>query len=221
MKQDNLKNKAVSGVLWTAVQKYSTMSISFISGVILARLLSPSDYGSIGMLAIFMSLAQVFIDAGFGSALIQKKQPTQADYSTVFYFNIIMSVVLYAVLYFSAPFIASFYHMSILCDILRVQGIVLFIYSLNVIQQNQIRKNLQFKKLSKISISTSIIALLITVAMAYSGFGVWSLVVQNILVALIPCIFFWITTKWYPTWDFSWASFKELSSFGAFMFLTL
>lgn len=220
MKQDNLKNKAVSGVMWTAVQKYSTMLISFISGIVLARLLSPADYGSIGMLAIFMSLAQVFIDAGFGSALIQKKQPTQTDYSTVFYFNIVMSLVLYVVLYFSAPIIASFYHMNILCDILRVQGVVLFIYSLNVIQQNQIRKNLQFKKLSKISISTSIIALLITVAMAYSGFGVWSLVVQNILAALIPCIFFWITTKWHPTWEYSWDSFKELFNFGAFMFLT-
>lgn len=220
MKQDNLKYKAASGIVWTAVQKYSTMFISFISGIILARLLSPSDYGSIGMLAIFMSLAQVFIDAGFGSAIIQKKQPTQRDYSTVFYFNIIMSLVLYVILYISAPIIASFYHMSILCDVLRVQGIVVFIYSLNVIQQNLIRKNLDFKKLSKISVTTSIIALLVTVAMAYSGCGVWSLVVQNILLAVIPCVFFWMTTNWHPTWEYSWASFRELFNFGAFMFLT-
>ena len=96
---ESLKNKAVKGILWTAVQKYSTMIVSFISGIILARLLTPEDYGCIGMLAIFMSLAEVFIDAGFGAALIQKKEPTQEDYSTVFHFNMGMSVVLYAILF--------------------------------------------------------------------------------------------------------------------------
>lgn len=100
-------------MLWAAVQKYSTMVISFISGIILARLLMPEDYGAIGMMAIFMSLAEVFIDAGFGSAFIQKKEPTQTDYSTVFYFNIGMSVILYAVLSFTAPAIADFYRMPI------------------------------------------------------------------------------------------------------------
>ena len=220
MPKDNLKQKAASGMMWTAIQKYSTMVIGFISGIILARLLMPEDYGAIGMLAIFMSLAEVFIDAGFGSALIQKKNPTSTDYSTVFYFNIGMSVILYAVLFFSAPAIATFYRMPILCKVLRVQGLVLFIYALNIIQRNQIRKNLKFKKLSWITIVTSIVSLIVTVIMAYSGCGVWSLVAQNFIGASIPCIFFWITTKWRPTWEYSWKSFKELFGFGFYMFLT-
>lgn len=220
MATDNLKHKAATGIVWTAIQKYSTMAIGFISSIILARLLTPDDYGAIGMLAIFISLAEVFIDAGFGSALIQKKEPTQADYSTVFYFNIVMSLVLYLVLFFSAPAIANFYRMPILTKVLRVQGLILFIYAFNIIQRNQIRKNLLFKKLSTITIVTSIVSLIITVIMAYSGFGVWALVAQNLVGALIPCVFFWVTTQWHPTWEYSWKSFKELFGFGTFMFLT-
>lgn len=220
MATDNLKHKAATGMVWTAVQRYSTMFIGFVSGIILARLLTPEDYGAIGMLAIFMSLAEVFIDAGFGSALIQKKNPTSTDYSTVFYFNIGMSVILYAVLFFSAPAIATFYRMPILCKVLRVQGLILFIYAFNIIQRNQIRKNLKFKKLSRITIISSIISLIVTVTMAYMGFGVWALVAQNFVGSLVPCIFFWVTTDWRPTKEYSWASFKELFSFGSFMFFT-
>lgn len=220
MPKDNLKHKAATGMVWTAVQRYSKIFISFFSGIILARLLMPEDYGAIGMLAIFMSLAEVFIDAGFGSALIQKKSPTQTDYTTVFYFNIVMSLVLYMVLFLCAPAIASFYRMPILCKVLRVQGLILFIYAFNIIQLNQIRKNLQFKKLSTITIITSIVALIVTIIMAYNGCGVWSLVVQHILVALIPCVYFWFTTTWRPTWEYSWQSFRELFGFGSFMLLT-
>jgi len=220
MAEDNLKKKAASGMIWSAIQRYSTMLIKFISGIVLARLLMPEDYGAIGMLLIFMSLAEVFIDAGFGSALIQKKNPTQTDYSTVFYFNIVMSVILYAVIYISAPAIANFYRMPILCKVLRVQGLILFIYAFNIIQRNQIRKNLKFKKLSKITITSSFISLIVTIILAYMGFGVWSLVAQNFLIALIPCLFFWLTMNWKPTWEFSWTSFRELFGFGSYMFLT-
>lgn len=220
MEVDSLKHKAASGMVWSAIQKYSTMAIGFISSIVLARLLTPDDYGAIGMLAIFMSLAQVFIDAGFGSALIQKKEPTQADYSTVFYFNIAMSIVLYMILFFSAPAIADFYRMPILSKVLRVQGLVLFIYAFNIIQRNQIRKNLLFKKLSTISVITSAVALIITIIMAYNGYGVWALVTQNLIGALIPCVYFWFTTSWHPTWVYSWKSFRELFGFGAYMFLT-
>lgn len=220
MQTDNLKQKAASGMIWTAFQKYSTMIISFVSGIILARLLMPEDYGAIGMLLIFMSLAEVFIDAGFGSALIQKKNPTQTDYSTVFYFNIGMAVILYAVLFISAPAIADFYRMPILSKVLRVQGLILFVYAFNIIQRNQIRKNLKFKRLSKITITSSIISLTVTIIMAYMGFGVWALVAQHFMAALIPCVFLWMTMNWRPTWEFSWISFKELFGFGSYMFLT-
>ena len=219
-KQKSLKQKAAAGMVWTALQKYSTMFIRFVSGIILARLLTPFDYGCIGMLAIFITLSESFIDGGFGSALIQKKRPTQEDYSTIFWFNIGMAVLLYAVLYASAPAIARFYNIPILCDVLRVQGIILFIYALNVIQRNQLKKKLNFKVLSIVTITTSLVALSITIFMAYKGFGVWALVAQNIITASIPAIVFWCYTKWKPIWTFSWQSFKELFSFGFYMFLT-
>lgn len=207
-------------MVWTALQRYSTIFIQFISGIILARLLTPYDYGCIGMLTIFMMLSQTFIDSGFGSALIQKKQPTQTDYSSIFWWNIVMAVVMYAVLFVSAPVISRFYDIPLLSDVLRIQGIVLFIYAFNIIQQNQLRKNLNFKLLSIVTITTSIISLSITIWMAYMGFGVWALVVQNLITAAIPALVFWFTVKWRPIYVFSMKSFKELFGFGFYMFMT-
>lgn len=220
MSNKNLKQKAVSGMIWTALQRYSTMLIQFISGIILARLLTPYDYGCIGMLTIFMVLSESFIDGGFGSALIQKKCPTQEDYSTIFFWNLGMAVALYGVLYFSAPAIARFYDIPSLCDVLRVQGVILFIYAFNIVQRNQLRKRLNFKVLSIITITSSVVALTTTIIMAYHGFGVWALVTLNILTAAIPALFFWFYVKWRPSWVFSWQSFRELFSFGFYMFLT-
>lgn len=220
MAQKNLKQKAASGMVWTALQKYSTMGIQFISGIILARLLTPYDYGCIGMLSIFMVLAEAFIDGGFGSALIQKKNPTQEDYSTIFWWNLGMAALMYTILFVSAPAISRFYDIPLLCDVLRVQGIVLFIYAFNIVQRNQLRKKLNFKVLSIVTISTSLIALAITIFMAYTGFGVWTLVAQNIVTAAIPAIVFWFFIKWRPIMVFSKLSFKELFGFGFYMFLT-
>lgn len=219
-KSKSLKQKAAAGMVWTALQKYSTMFIQFISGIILARLLTPYDYGCIGMLSIFMVLAETFIDGGFGSALIQKKRPTQEDYSTIFWWNIMMAFAMYVVLYVSAPFISRFYDIPLLCDVLRVQGLVLFIYAFNIVQRNQLKKKLNFKVLSIVTIITSITALCITVYLAYRGFGVWALVAQNLVTAAIPAIVFWFFIKWRPIRVFSKQSFKELFSFGVYMFLT-
>ena len=220
MSGKNLKRKAVSGMVWTGMQRYSTMIIQFISGIILARLLTPYDYGCIGMLMIFMVLAESFIDSGFGSALIQKKNPTQEDYSTIFFWNLGMAVLLYAVLYLSAPFIAKFYDIPLLCRVLRIQGVILFIYAFNIVQRNQLQKNLNFKVLAIVAVSTSIISLLVTILMAYRGFGVWALVTQNILTAAIPSLVFWFYIRWRPQVTFSLKSFKELFSFGFYMFLS-
>jgi O-antigen/teichoic acid export membrane protein len=220
MPKKNLKQKAASGMVWTALQKYSQMFIQFISGIILARLLTPYDYGCIGMLSIFMVLAEAFIDGGFGSALIQKKQPSQKDYSTIFFWNLGMALLMYVVLYFCAPAISRFYDLPLLRDVLRVQGLVLFIYAFNIVQRNQLRKNLNFRVLSIVTITTSLISLAVTVFMAYKGFGVWALVAQNMITAAVPAIAFWFFIKWRPIWVFSWQSFKELFSFGLYMFLT-
>lgn len=207
-------------MIWTALQRYSTIFIQFVSGIILARLLTPYDYGCIGMLTIFMVLAQTFIDSGFGSALIQKKQPTQTDYSSIFWWNIGMAIIMYCVLFVLAPAIARFYQIPLLSKVLRVQGIILFIYAFNIIQQNQLRKNLNFKLLSIVTIATSVVALAVTIWMAYAGFGVWALVAQYIITAAIPAMVFWFTVKWRPTFVFSTKSFKELFGFGFYMFMT-
>ena len=220
MAQKNLRQKAASGMVWTAVQKYSQMGIQFISGIILARLLTPYDYGCIGMISIFMVLAEAFIDGGFGSALIQKKNPTQEDYSTIFWWNLGMALLLYGVLYASAPAIARFYDIPILCNVLRVQGLVLFIYAFNLVQRNQLRKKMNFKVLSIVAIVTSLVSLGVTIFMAYKGFGVWALVAQNLITAAIPAIIFWFAIKWRPVVTFSRQSFKELFGFGFYMFLT-
>ena len=220
MAANNLKQKAATGMVWTAFQKYSTMFISFVSGIILARLLTPHDYGCIGMLAIFVVLAESFIDGGFGSALIQKKQPSQEDYSTIFFWNLGIAALMYAILFFCAPLIARFYDIPLLSNVLRVQGIVLFIYAFNIVQQNQLRKTLKFKILSIVTITTSIISLTVTIYLAFRGFGVWALVAQYLLTAFIPAVVFWFYVKWRPILTFSWRSFKELFSFGFYMFLT-
>lgn len=219
MQKRNLKQKAASGMIWTALQKYSTMLIQFISGIILARLLTPYDYGCIGMLTIFMVLSEAFIDGGFGSALIQKKRPTQEDYSTIFFWNLSMAFLLYAVLYFSAPAIARFYNIPLLSSVLRVQGIILFIYAFNIVQRNQLRKKLKFKVLSVVTVTTSIISLTVTIIMACFGYGVWSLVVMHILTSAVPALFFWFYVKWRPILMFSWKSFGELFNFGFYVFL--
>lgn len=207
-------------MVWTALRKYSTMFIHFISGIILARLLTPYDYGCIGMLSIFMVLADSFINCGFGSAIIQKKRPTQEDYSTVFWWNMGMAALMYFILFMCAPAISRFYDIPILCDVLRVQGLVLFIHAFNLVQQNQLQKKFNFKVLSIVAVSTSIISLGITIYLAYKGFGVWALVIQNLISAAIPSLIFWFYVKWRPLWIFSWQSFKELFGFGFYMFLT-
>ena len=217
---ETLNKKAASGFFWMAVQKYSRMLVGFISGIILARLLTPFDYGCIGMLAIFVSLAETFITMGFGSALIQKKRPTQEDYSTVFFWNLGMSVLTYAILFFSAPAIARFYEIPILCKVLRVQGLILFIYAFNVIQRNRLHKSMNFKLLSIVSVGSSIIALGITIWMAYRGYGVWALVGHTLTSSLFCCIAMLFFVRWYPTFVFSKERFVGLFDYGWKIFLT-
>lgn len=216
----NLKTSAIHGVIWTSIQRFMTIFIQFVSGIILARLLTPDDYGCIGMLSIFMLLAITFIDGGFGSALIQKKRPTQEDYSTIFYWNVGISTLIYFFLYVTAPIIAEFYHIELLCSVLRVQGIVLFFNALQSVQNAQLNKQFKFKKISIVTLFSTIISLIVTIYMAYTGFGVWALVTQNLLMAGIPALIYWLTNGWLPSLKFSVTSFKELFDFGFYMFLT-
>lgn len=220
MNNSDLKQRTVSGMIWTAFQKFGTVGISFISNIILARLLSPDDYGCLGMLAIFIMISSTIVNGGFGSALIQKEKPSEEDYSTIFYWNIIVSIFLYLVLYVSAPLIASFYNMPSLKLILRVQGIILLLNALIIVQENQLRKKLEFKKLSVIYITSSVVSVVVAIMMAYNGYGVWSLVAQQLSCSFCTVVMLWYITRWHPILIFSFESFKELFSFGFYILLS-
>ena len=215
-----LKQKTVSGMIWSFVQRFGVMIISFFSNIILARLLTPDDYGLIGMLMIFILVANTFVDGGFGSALIQKKNPTEKDYSTIFYWNLFLSVVLYILLFLCAPYIARFYKLPLLSSVLRVQGVVLILNSLSIIQQNRLRKQLLFKQLSLVGISAAFLSLVITIYLAYSGWGVWALVAPQLMLSLFNAVLYWTVGKWIPKLVFSTKSFKELFGFGGFLLLS-
>ena len=207
-------------MFWTSISKFSAIGIRFISGIVLARLLKPEDYGCIGMLSIFMVIAASFVDCGFTSALIQKKRPTQEDYSTIFFFNMAMSSLMYVILFLCAPAISRFYKISLLSSVLRVQGLLLIINALSSIQTNQLKKTFRFKKMTIVSLITSVTSLVICIFMAYKGFGVWALVAMNLFGGIIPAVIYWSTNKWFPLLVFSKDSFRELFQFGGFMFLT-
>lgn len=204
-------------MIWSAVQKFGNMGISFVSNIVLARMLTPDDYGCIGMLAIFILVSNTFVDGGFGSALIQKKEPTQQDYSTIFWWNIFISTLLYGILFLSAPLIAEFYHMPLLCSVLRVQGIILIINSLNIIQTNQLKKQLKFKRLANVTIIAHTIAAFIAIVLAWYGWGVWALVAQQLIGSSVISLILWYINKWMPDFCFSKESFKKLFGFGSFI----
>lgn len=212
---ESLKSKTVKGVFWSSIERFSVQGVQFIIQIIIARILLPSDYGLIGMLAIFMAVSQSLIDSGFSNALIRKQNCTNTDYSTVFYFNIVVGIVLYGILYFSAPLIANFYKTPELVLITRVVGITLFINSLTVVQRAILTKRIDFKTQTKASLTAAIISGVIAIIMAYSHYGVWALVIQTIINGFLTALLLWIFSKWAPHKTFSWNSFKEMFSFGS------
>ena len=214
---DSLKQKTISGMIWSGIQRFGTMGISFISNMVLARLLTPEDFGCIGMLAIFITVSNTFVDGGFGSALIQKKEPTQRDYSTIFWWNLFLSIVLYGVLYVGAPYISQFYRIPLLSSVLRVQGIVLIIHALNIIQSNQLRKRLNFKKLAVVNVVSQLVGVPVAIVTAWSGWGVWALVAQQIVASSMTSLLLWTLNRWMPDLCFSMESFKQLFGFGSFI----
>lgn len=210
-----LRDKTLSGVKWSAIGRFSTQGVSFIIGILLARILSPSDYGVIGMVGIFTAIAQTFIDSGFSSALIRKKDCTDTDYSTAFYFNIVVGIISYLILFFSAPLIADFFKTPILVDIVRVLSINLFLNSLTIVQTAILTAAVNFKSQAKISLVATTFSGIIGLAMAYNGYGVWSLVFQHVSMSIIRTILLSIITRWKPQILFSRDSFNYLFGFGS------
>ena len=207
-------------IIWSAIERFSSQGIQFALGIIIARLVAPSCYGLVAMLTIFISIGQSLIDSGFANALIHKKDCTDKDYSTVFYFNLAVSVFLYAVFFLGSPLIAQFYNQPELIIITRFSTFGFIINSLAIVQRAQFTKNMDFKKQSKATISAVLISGVVGVAMAYQGYGVWALVFQGLINNLVNTVALWLLSSWRPSLVFSVASFKELYAFGSRLLFT-
>ena len=210
----SIKEQTVKGVAWNTIGKFSNLGIQFVVGIILARLLTPEDYGVIGVLTIFFAIATTFVDSGFTSALIRKKDFKPIDGSTAFYFNMVIGIVMYVILYFSAPWIANFFKMPILVDVTRVSGLNVLIGAFTAVQQALYRKRVDFKSIAIVGIIATSVSGAIGIFLAYNGKGVWSLIYQQIVSTAITSVLFWRFSSWKPKWEFSVSSFKEMFSYG-------
>lgn len=212
--------KVATNLIWRFLERTGAQGVTFVVSIILARLLDPNTYGTVAIVTVIISLLQVFIDSGLGNALIQKKDSDYIDFSTVFYFNIAVCSLMYIVLYISAPYIEMFYSMSDLTPIIRVLGITLIISGVKNIQQAYVSKNMMFKKFFFATIGGTIGSAFIGIVMAYQGFGVWALVVQNLFNNLVDTIILCLTVRWRPALKFSYSRLKELFGFGGKLLVT-
>ena len=211
----DIKSETIHGVKWSAISNFSNTIVSFLVGIVLARLLDPSDYGTVGMTAIFFAIAGIFVDGGFGAALIRKKDLTEEDCSTVFYFNIVASIIVYSLLFCASPYIADFLNAPVLREIIRISGLNMIIGSFGSIHFSLLTKKVNFKTPALLGLSLNMINAIIGIYMAYHGYGVWALVVPGVLVCVMRVIAIWMISPWRPKRVFSIKSFKEMFSFSS------
>lgn len=216
----NLKEKSINAVIWNLLERYGNQFVSLIIGVILARILTPADYGLIGMITVFFALAMVFVNSGFGSAYIQKKDANEDDASTIFFFNIGLSSFFYIIFWLLAPLIANFYNQIELINLIRVSSVILIINSFSIIQIAKLTKDVNFKKKSILSLVSTIISGVLGILAALFGYGVWSLVIQQVSSTLLNAIGLWSFYSWRPRMVFNIESLKSMFSFGSWVLLT-
>jgi O-antigen/teichoic acid export membrane protein len=210
-----LKSTAVKGVLWSAIDKFAAQLGQFAVSIVLARILLPEDFGLIGMLSIFIALSQTFIESGLGSGLIQRQERNNVDFSTLFVFNLSVSIVLYCIIFFSAPFVAAFFKQAQLLDLLRVLGLNLFLIAFSIVQRTQLTINLDFKSIAKSNFAGVVVGGLCGILAAINGCGVWSLVIQILIGSFASCISLWFLSSWIPSIIFSKKSFNSLFGYGS------
>lgn len=210
-----LKRKTVKGLAWNSIQNFTNHGVEFLLMLFMARLLGPKEYGLIGLTTVFIAISSTFVNSGFTGALIRKKDCTDDDFSTVFIFNFVISVVCYIIILFIAPYAADFYNEPILSPVLRVIGLQLIFSAFCAVQNTIITKSLDFKKRTKITVSKNIISGLIGLLFALLGYGVWALVIQTLTAGFLYAVMLWSTTEWYPNLRFSKKSFKELFAYGS------
>ena len=217
---ENLKAKTAKGVGWGFADNILGLGITAVANIILARILSPADFGIIGMTAIFMTLSTSLVDSGFTGALTRKKDTVKADFDTVFYFNLAVSCLLYAVLFFCSPFIARFFREPILVPVIRILGISLIINAFGIVQKIILVRRIDFRTQAWISLVSSFAAAVAAVAMAFYGFGVWSLVVLQVGKLAVNTILLWSLSRWHPGLCFSRKSFRDMFSVGSRLLIT-
>ena len=210
----NLKNKTIRGVGWSFADNIFNQGITFLVGLVLARLLTPEEYGLIGIITIFIAVFNSIVDSGFSNALIRKNNAEAVDYNTVFITNMVLSIVLFFVMFFSAPAIAKFFNQPQLIPLTKVMASIVVINAFAIIPRTLFVRRVDFKTQTKISLIASVTSGVIGIAMALGGYGVWSLVCQQISRQFLNSVFLWIWAKWYPKFQFSIQSFKELFGFG-------
>ncbi len=209
-----LKQKAVVGIFWSFIERFGTQIVLLITQIVLARLLTPFDFGLIGMLVIFIAISRVFIEGGLGTALIQKKDADDIDFSTVFLTNAIISVLLYVVLFFASPLVAAFFRQPELKWLLRFVGLVLIFNSLGLVPFVKLEKELDFKIIAKSTILSSVLSSIVGITLAYKGMGVWALAIQMVVIYFFRTLLFWVFSGWRLPLIFSWRSFKALFDYG-------
>lgn len=214
MEEQGLKDKTVKGVGWSAIDNVAQYAVSFIVSIVLARLLTPDDYGLLGIIAVFTAVCTAIIDGGFSSALIRKKHATGEDFNTIFLINMVMSVLLYIVIFVSSPLIARFFGREELILLTRVSSLGIIIGAFSIVQQTILTKRIDFKTQTKITVIASIVSGVVGIVMAVLGCGVWSLVAQGLVSQGLRTILLWVFNKWMPHFCFSVNSFKEMFGFG-------
>ena len=214
MSEQSLKDKTVRGTVWTALESVLRYGVSFVVGIILARLLSPDEYGLIGILTIFITIFEIIIDGGFIYAIIRKKDAKDIDYCTVFWTNLALSLLMASVLFVGSGLIAKFFERDELRPLMQVMSSIVIVNALALVQKARLTKALDFKTQTKVSVSAAILSGVIGIAMAYMGYGVWALVAQQLSNAAFATLMYWIANKWIPKLQFSVESFKDMWSFG-------
>lgn len=214
MTAPSLKTRTVSGVAWSAADLLFGNGVTFLVGLVLARLLSPDEYGLIGICTIFIVIFNGIIDSGFSASLIRKKDAGDADYNTMFIVNMLLSLLLYAVLFLCAPFIADFFKRDELVNLVRVMGVILILQALSIVQYTILSKRIDFKTKTKATVVSSIASGVIGIVMAFTGFGVWSLVAQQMSKHALYTVCLWSLNKWLPRFIFSMHSFRYMWGFG-------
>ena len=208
------KNKVISSLIWKFLERGGVQGVQFVLSIILARLVTPEDYGVIAILLVFIQIATVFIQSGFNTALIQKKESDDLDFSSIFYLSIFVAGILYVILFFTSPFVAKFYKSESLTKLLRVISLTLFFGAVNSVQNAYVSKTMQFRRFFFSSMGAVIGSGFVGIILACKGFGVWALVFQQLVKDFLICVILWFTVKWRPKFIFSFARVKTLFSFG-------